>query len=207
VSAGDKTDQAELKRAALAAEAAGRVFRSLLRSARAAGLSQEMAVQCANRGAGASTGVDVLAALGIAASQPAGFAFGPDAAPGQAKAGSISNARPLEHGIPAFITDWKGNHLPVPHGVCRTSDLFRSYQRWCHVSDVDPISVRNFLTAVEKIDPSVERSYVTIDGRTSRVLIPGRHRRKVPVDGWTPLAAAEATRFRATLLTWEGVAQ
>lgn len=198
------TDPAALARAVLAAEASGRVFRSLLRSARAAGLPPELAIQCASRGAAASTGVDVLSELGIAVSKPAGFGFGPqpDAAPRQSKAG----ARIRENGIPAFLTDWKGNHLPVPHAVCRTSELYRAYLLWCRVSDVDPINVRNFLSMIERHDPSVERTFLTVGGRSARVLVPGRHRRKVPVDGWVPYAAAETTSFGLALREWEGAA-
>lgn len=205
------TDPAALARAVLAAEASGRVFRSLLRSARAAGLPPELAIQCASRGAASSTGVDVLAELGMAVSRPAGFGFGPqpdaappqpDAAPRQAKAG----ARIRENGIPAFLTAWKGNHLPVPHTVCRTSELYRAYLRWCRVSDIDPINVRNFLSMIERHDPSVERTFLNVGGRSARVLVPGRHRRNVPVDRWVPYAAAETTRFTAALLVWEGAA-
>lgn len=209
MSADGKTDPAALTRAVLAAEASGRVFRSLLRSARAAGLPQEMAIQCASRGAAASTGVDVLAELGLVAAGPAGFGFGlqPVAAPCQPQAARISNAPPRrDYGVPAFVTDWEGNRLPVPHTVCRTSELYRAYLRWCSVSDTDPINVRNFLGVIERHDPSVERTFVSVDGRSARVLIPGRHRRKVPVDRWVPYAAAEATRFRVALLTWEGAA-
>lgn len=204
MSANDKIDQAALTQAVLAAEASSRVFRALLRSARAAGLPPEMARQCASRGAAASTGVDVLAVLGLS---DVGLGFGSSQmveAPRQPKAGvRIPNA---QYEIPAFVAAWKGNHLAVPHTVCRTSELYRAYLLWCRGMDIDPIHIRNFLGNIEQADPNVSRSSMKVDGRTARLLVPGGLRRKIPMDMWAGHAAAEATRFSAALLTWESAA-
>ncbi|MBN8771002.1 MAG: hypothetical protein J0I46_05500 [Thiobacillus sp.] len=203
MSAGDKTDPAAMTRGV---QVAGRAFSSLLRVANAAGLPRDVAIQCASRGAAAITGVDLLAVLGIAETRPAGLGLGSDldTTPRQPKTGGrISNAQSREYGIPAFVAAWKENRLPVPHTVCRTSELYRAYLLWCQGTDTDPISIRNFLRKIEQGDPEVSRASMKVDGRTARLLVPGGYRRKIPMDMWTAHAAVEATRFRTSLLTWE----
>ena len=199
----DKTDRAALSLAVQASVASDRVFRSLLRSARAAGLPPVAAIRCASRAAAAATGVDVLAELGLVATAPADLHFGarPTVAPLPHRKGAGMASSP-EYGIPAFVEAWKGGHLPVPHTVCRTSELYRAYLLWCQGLDVDPINVRNFLRKIERAYQGAARAFVKVDGRNARLLITAGYRRKVCPNKFAESAASEATRFRAVLLEW-----
>lgn len=179
-------DPEHLLHLAHASEAADLIFRALLRSARAAGLSHDKALSCASRAAASSTGVDVLAELGMA-NRAIGLAVQPTGG----------------GGLPVFINEWKAGRLPVPYSVCRSGELYRAYLIWCQTSGQDPLPITKFAGRVEQAMPGIVRAFSKVDGRNARLLIPAGQRLKYGDGKWMTHAGLEATQFRRALLAWE----
>lgn len=174
---------------ALRFEAADAIFRALARSGQTAGLNKELAIKHANRAAAASTGVDVLAELGI----------------GTSGARAATRSRVRADGVPEFTAAWRGGKLPVPFTVCRTSELYGCYRKWCIEHGVhDHVLQTHFLGCVVAADPSLERRSVTVDGKTTRLIFPSAVRRQAADGEWTSIAQREATKFHAAWMEWQG---
>lgn len=101
------------------AVAADRTFRSFLRAARSAGLALPQALRTANRQTVARTGMDMLAELGV---DPETMVKPP---PLMVASGSES------FGVASFAAAWLAGRLPVPCCICKSTDLYAAYRRWC----------------------------------------------------------------------------
>lgn len=91
---------------------ADRIFRSILRSSRSAGLSLPRALRRANEVAQQRTGINLLTEL--------------DAADMAADEAAVLDP----HGAHAFCDVWLAGQLPLPVVPCRSEDLFSAYEHW-----------------------------------------------------------------------------
>lgn len=92
---------------------ADRIFRSILRSSRSAGLPLPRALRRANEVARHRTGIDMLDELD---------------APDLATANTPALLDPL--GVHAFCDAWLAGTLPLPVVPCRSTDLYAAYCHW-----------------------------------------------------------------------------
>ncbi|THF61539.1 hypothetical protein E6C76_20125 [Pseudothauera nasutitermitis] len=92
---------------------ADRIFRSILRSSRSAGLPLPRALRRANEVARHRTGIDMLEELD---------------APDLATANTPALLDPF--GVHAFCGAWLSGALPLPAVPCRSADLYAAYSHW-----------------------------------------------------------------------------
>ncbi|HRQ66556.1 MAG TPA: Rha family transcriptional regulator [Xanthomonadaceae bacterium] len=93
---------------------ADRIFRSLLRAGRSAGVALPVALRRANQVARERTGIDLFSELDLP--EPDGHDCADVVDP---------------FGAHAFCDAWLGGELPVPAIPCRSEDLYRAYLHWC----------------------------------------------------------------------------
>jgi len=191
--------QTSIDHTAKAAEAADIIFRALLRSARAAGMSKARAAQCAGLAAAISTGFDMLAALGLVAGrQQASKIVDDDHVAGDLIA-------PKDDGVAAFLDAWRSGNIPVPFTVCRSSDLYQAYLLWARSSGRQdyPCRITKFFGYVKQAMPEIERVTSKVNERNARLIVMRSTRRDAIEGTWIEYAANEATRFRSALLEWD----
>lgn len=100
---------------------ADRIFRSILRSSRGAGLPLPRALARANEVARQRTGIDILTELD---------------APDLVTAVPPSMLDPL--GVQAFCDAWLAGDLPLPVVPCRSTDLYAAYCHWRMKHNAEP---------------------------------------------------------------------
>lgn len=109
---------------------ADRIFRSILRSSRSAGLPLPRALRRANNIAQARTGIDLLSELDAA--ELAG-----------------DDAAVLDpHGAHAFCESWLAGSLPLPVVPCRSEDLFGAYVLWRQQAGELPGTLQRVVAAI-----------------------------------------------------------
>ena len=167
---------------------ADRIFRSMLRSGRSAGLGLPRALRRANEIALQKTGVNMLADLEAEdlLSEP--------------EEGPIN-----DNGVTAFMLAWSEGRLPVPYTICRSSDLFAAYVAWCSENDYTPTRSAQFAGRSCNAVPRLERfiSAIEVEGQqaSTRLVAPPGSRNFT--DGLVARGmGVECARFAAALNQW-----
>lgn len=109
---------------------ADRIFRSILRSSRSAGVPLPRALRRANDVAQARTGIDLLSELDAAELS------GDDAAVFD------------PHGAHAFCEAWLAGGVPLPVVPCRSEDLFGAYAYWRQQAGELPGTLQRVVAAI-----------------------------------------------------------
>lgn len=131
-----------LSHAADVTVAADRMFRSLVRTARTAGMPTGAAIRRANALTRERTGVDLLAEL---EHEPP-----PDK---PAEPAERDGWTPAQRDALAFAEDWVGQRLgapgaPLPVAPSQSSHVYRAYVLWCMQTGRMPLAVTSFIRAL-----------------------------------------------------------
>lgn len=167
---------------------ADRIFRSMLRSGRSAGLGLPRALRRANEIALQKTGVNMLADL-----EAEELLSLPEEAPVN------------DNGVTAFMLAWSEGRLPVPYTICRSSDLFAAYVAWCSENDYTPTRSAQFAGRSCNAVPRLERfiSAIEVEGQpaSTRLVAPPGSRNFT--DGLVARGmGVECARFASALDQW-----
>ena len=167
---------------------ADRIFRSMLRSGRSAGLGLPRALRRANEIALEKTGVNMLADL-----EAEELLSEPEEAPVN------------DNGVTAFMLAWSEGRLPVPYTICRSSDLFAAYVAWCSENEFTPTRTAQFAGRSCNAVPRLERfiSAIEVEGQpaSTRLVAPPGSRNFT--DGLVARGmGVECARFAAALDQW-----
>jgi len=164
------------------AVAADRTFRSFLRAGRSAGLTLPQALRMADRQTAERTGMNMLAELGVDV---------PEASAAAGVADSVFR----------FVDDWLAGRLPGPPCVCRNSDLYAAYVRWCHAGGRSPLRDAAFHPALLKTGHGVQKRHVAHGSYRTRATIPPGAAAAVNGEKGQYYEASMA-RFAAALSDW-----
>ena len=117
---------------------ADRVFRSVLRSARTAGVSLPAAVRRASAVTQAQTGMCMLDVLDAHEHVR------------ELEEREVAQASAIRHmGAQTFWEDWSGGHIDdLPYQTCLTAQAYQAYTHWCSLAREGEIARREVFTAV-----------------------------------------------------------
>lgn len=117
---------------------ADRAFRSVLRSCKSAGMSEDAAIIRACEETLYQTGIDMTKVLNLDVGSlnrrqsRSSFVDG------------FENKQTAKDFLINFLLDWQSGSLPIPFALCKSWDLYLAYEHWCNENQYVPVHNNHF---------------------------------------------------------------